>query len=86
MPAVVIAAVHGDPQIGSVGLTERAARERGLNIRVIEMGWPVAAAPLHGEHFSGGVKFIVDEDRRVRRVLVGATFAGPTPRSGRSAE
>ncbi|MDE2838432.1 MAG: NAD(P)/FAD-dependent oxidoreductase [Chloroflexota bacterium] len=71
---MVPAVVFTDPQIGSVGLTERAARERGLNVRVIEMGWPVAAAPLHGEHFTGGVKFIVDEDRRV---LVGATFAGP---------
>ncbi len=71
---MVPAVVFTDPQLGSVGLTERAARERGLNIRAIEMGWPVAAAPLHGEHFTGGVKFIVDEDRRV---LVGATFAGP---------
>ena len=71
---MVPAVMFTDPQIGSVGLTERAARERGLNTRVIEMGWPVAAAPLHGEHFNGGVKFIVDEDRRV---LVGATFVGP---------
>ena len=66
--------VFTDPQIGSVGLTERAARERGVNVRVIEFGWPVAAAPLTGEGFPGGVKFVVDEDRRV---LVGATFVGP---------
>ncbi len=66
--------VFTDPQIGSVGLTERAARERGVNVRVIEFGWPVAAAPLAGEGFTGGVKFVVDDDRRV---LVGATFVGP---------
>lgn len=66
--------VFTDPQLGSVGLTERAARERGMNVRAVELGWPVAAAPLHGEGFRGGVKFVVDEDRRV---LVGATFAGP---------
>ena len=66
--------VFTDPQLGSVGLTERAARERGLNVRAVEFGWLVAAAPLHGENFRGGVKFVVDEDRRV---LVGATFAGP---------
>lgn len=68
------AVMFTDPQLASVGLTERAARERGLNVRTIEMGWPVAAAPLHGEGFNGGVKFIVDEDRRV---LAGATFVGP---------
>ena len=66
--------VFTDPQLGSVGLTERAARERGMSVRAVELGWPVAAAPLHGEGFRGGVKFVVDEDRRV---LVGATFAGP---------
>ena len=70
----VPAVVFTDPQLGSVGLTERAAHERGLNVRAIEMGWPVAAAPLHGEGFHGGVKFVVDEDRQV---LVGATFVGP---------
>jgi pyruvate/2-oxoglutarate dehydrogenase complex dihydrolipoamide dehydrogenase (E3) component len=66
--------VFTDPQIGSVGLTERAARDKGIHIRVIEMGWGVAAAPLLGEGMVGGVKFIVDEDRRM---LVGATFVGP---------
>ncbi len=72
--AAVPAVIFTDPQVGSVGLTERAARERGLNARAVEMGWGVAAAPLLGEGFSGGAKFIVDEDRGV---LVGATFAGP---------
>ena len=70
----VPAVIFTDPQVGSVGLTERAARNKGLNIRVVEMGWGVAAAPLLGEGFKGGVKFVVDEDRRV---LVGATFVGP---------
>ena len=70
----VPAVVFTDPQVGSVGLTERAARNKGLNVRVVEMGWGVAAAPLLGEGFKGGVKFVVDEDRRV---LVGATFVGP---------
>ncbi len=70
----VPAVVFTDPQVGSVGLTERAARNKGLNVRVVDMGWGVAAAPLLGEGFKGGVKFVVDEDRRV---LVGATFVGP---------
>jgi pyruvate/2-oxoglutarate dehydrogenase complex dihydrolipoamide dehydrogenase (E3) component len=66
--------VFTDPQIGSVGLSERAARDKGINIRVVAMGWGVAAAPLLGEGTVGGVKFIVDEDRCM---LVGATFVGP---------
>lgn len=66
--------VFTDPQLGSVGLTERAARERGMRVRAVELGWPVAAAPLHGEGFRGGCKFVVDEDRGA---LVGATFVGP---------
>lgn len=72
--AAVPAVIFTDPQVGSVGLTERAARERGLNVRAVELGWGVAAAPLLGEGFSGGAKFIVDEERGV---LVGATFVGP---------
>ena len=67
--------VFTDPQVASVGLSERAAREKGIDVRVVEMGWGVAAAPLLGEGMVGGVKFIVDEDRRV---LVGATFVGPS--------
>ncbi len=70
----VPAVIFTDPQVGSVGLTERSARERGVNARAVELGWGVAAAPLLGEGFSGGAKFIVDEDRGV---LVGATFVGP---------
>ena len=38
------------------------------------MGWAVAAGGLIGEGTKGGVKFIVDEERKV---LVGATFVGP---------
>ncbi len=72
--AAVPAVIFTDPQVGSVGLTERAARERALNVRAVELGWGVAAAPLLGEGFSGGAKFIVDEERGV---LVGATFVGP---------
>lgn len=70
----VPAVIFTDPQIGMVGLTERQARERGFNTRAVELGWPVSAAPLHGRDTRGGVKFVVDEDRRL---LLGATFVGP---------
>ena len=70
----VPAVIFTDPQVAFVGLTERVARERGIKVKVVEMGLGVAANPLAGEDVSGGVKFVVDEDRRV---IVGATFVGP---------
>ena len=35
-----------DPEIGSIGLTERAARERGLDLKVGK--FPFSAVPRHG--------------------------------------
>ncbi|GIH65301.1 dihydrolipoyl dehydrogenase family protein [Microbispora siamensis] len=64
-----------DPEVASVGLTEREAREAGLDVRVgfasVEesaRGW------IHGAGHEGFVKLV--EDAR-RGVLVGATSAGP---------
>ena len=70
----VPAVTFTDPQIASVGWTERIARERGKNVRVIELGLGVAANPLYAEDVVGGVKFVVDEDTKT---LVGVTFVGP---------
>ena len=67
--------VFTDPQVASVGLTERQARERGFDVKVVELGLSVAAASLMGKNLKGGVKFVVDQQRKV---LVGATFVGPT--------
>jgi len=66
--------IFTDPQIAMVGLTERTARERGINVRALELGLDVAAKSLRGEGVRGGVKWVVDEDRGV---LIGATFVGP---------
>ncbi|MFJ8645461.1 dihydrolipoyl dehydrogenase family protein [Streptomyces sp. NPDC093546] len=64
-----------DPEVGSVGLTEHAARERGLRVRTgtarVESstrGW------IHKAGNEGLVKVVADADRGV---LVGATSAGP---------
>ncbi len=65
-----------DPEVGSVGLTERQARERGLRVAVglsdvatSTRGW------IHKAGNSGLIKLVADADRGV---LVGATSAGPT--------
>ena len=64
-----------DPELASVGMTERQAREAGLTVRVglaqIERsarGW------LHGPGTKGVVKVVEDADRGV---LVGATVVAP---------
>jgi len=62
-----------DPEIGAVGLTEREAREAGLDVRVSYLplssttrGW------IHGPGGDGFIKLVAAGD-----VLVGATTAGP---------
>jgi pyruvate/2-oxoglutarate dehydrogenase complex dihydrolipoamide dehydrogenase (E3) component len=64
-----------DPEIGAVGLTESAARNRGLDVRTgitdlaaSARGW------IYGAGNDGFVKLVEDAERRV---LVGATSAGP---------
>ncbi|WP_091433112.1 dihydrolipoyl dehydrogenase family protein [Micromonospora yangpuensis] len=62
-----------DPEIGAVGLTERQARERGLNVQV---GFAELASSTRGwiHRGDGFIKLVADADRGV---LVGATSAGP---------
>jgi dihydrolipoamide dehydrogenase len=63
------------PQVASVGLTEAEAHKRGLPVRTVQVGLDsVSGTALLGEGFEGGVKLVVDEQRRV---LLGATFVGP---------
>ncbi len=70
MPQVVFTS----PQVASVGLTERQARERGLRVVTseYELG-SVAGAALLADGYSGWAKLVVDTDRLV---VIGATFLG----------
>jgi pyruvate/2-oxoglutarate dehydrogenase complex dihydrolipoamide dehydrogenase (E3) component len=63
-----------DPEVGAVGMTEREARDCGLDVRVASgglgsRGW------LHGPGGDGLVKVVED---RAAGHLVGATSVGPT--------
>ncbi|MEV0425116.1 FAD-dependent oxidoreductase [Micromonospora sp. NPDC050495] len=64
-----------DPEVGAVGLTERQARERGINVQVgytdltaSTRGW------IHKAGNAGFIKLIADADQGV---LIGATSVGP---------
>lgn len=65
-----------DPEVGSVGLSEAAAREVGVNVAIGVAQVPSSARGwIHKAGNEGLIKLIADADRGI---LVGATSAGPT--------
>ena len=65
-----------DPEIGSVGMSEKNARDSGIDIRV--GNYPVPRSTRGWIHKAGNDGFIKLIEDRARGVLVGATSAGPT--------
>jgi len=72
--AAVPQVTFSDPEVASVGLTERAAAAAGYDTRVVDynLAW-VAGASLHADHYEGKARIVVDEKRQV---VIGATFVG----------
>ncbi|MFY0406948.1 dihydrolipoyl dehydrogenase family protein [Solicola sp. PLA-1-18] len=65
-----------DPEIGSVGMTEKSARDAGLRIRVGVTDLSASSRGfVHGPGNDGVIKVVEDADRGV---LVGATAVGPS--------
>lgn len=65
-----------DPEIGAVGMTEKQARDAGLNVRTGSTPIPASTRGwIHKAGNEGFIKVVADADRGV---LVGATSAGPT--------
>jgi pyruvate/2-oxoglutarate dehydrogenase complex dihydrolipoamide dehydrogenase (E3) component len=65
-----------DPEVGSVGLSEAAAREAGLDIDVVTKSVAgTIRGLLHGAAGQGVIKLIVN---RADGLLVGATSVGPS--------
>ena len=63
-----------DPEVGSVGLTEAEARDRGLDVEVVDYDiGRVAGASLFRDHYQGRANLVID---RGSDVVVGATFVG----------
>jgi pyruvate/2-oxoglutarate dehydrogenase complex dihydrolipoamide dehydrogenase (E3) component len=72
---MVPAVVFSDPQVASVGLTEAAARAKGVDVEALEYDLgQVSGAVLLRDGYTGRAKLVVD---RASDTLVGATFVGP---------
>ena len=65
-----------DPEIGSVGMSEKNARDAGIQVRI--GNYPVPKSTRGWIHKAGNDGFIKLIEDRARGVLVGATSAGPT--------
>jgi pyruvate/2-oxoglutarate dehydrogenase complex dihydrolipoamide dehydrogenase (E3) component len=64
-----------DPEIGAVGVTEKQARDAGVDILVGHVPLPYTSRGfIHGPGNEGFIKLIAD---REREVLIGGTTAGP---------
>ncbi|QCO97016.1 NAD(P)/FAD-dependent oxidoreductase [Arthrobacter sp. 24S4-2] len=66
--------VFTDPELASVGRSVSQAGKDGYNVSSVELPINVSGSSLHSEHYEGWAQLVVDEDRKV---LLGATFAGP---------
>jgi pyruvate/2-oxoglutarate dehydrogenase complex dihydrolipoamide dehydrogenase (E3) component len=65
-----------DPEIGSVGMSEKSARDAGINVRI--GSYPIPKSTRGWIHKAGNDGFIKLIEDRTRGILVGATSAGPT--------
>ncbi len=66
--------IFTDPQIAMVGRTLEQARDVGINASETSLPIEVAGSELQADDYKGWAQLVVDEDRKV---IVGATFAGP---------
>ena len=66
--------VFTDPELATVGRTVEQAEKDGYSVSSVELPIQVAGSSLHSEHYEGWAQLVIDEDRKV---LLGATFAGP---------
>ena len=67
--------VFTEPQVAAVGRTLAAAKQAGIDARVVDVETAASAgASFVGRNADGSSRIVVDEKRRV---IVGATFVGP---------
>ena len=68
-------AIFTDPQIASVGFTEKDAHRLNINVRAVDYDLDtLQGASLHTDGYTGHARIVINEDRHV---MVGATLIGP---------
>lgn len=66
--------VFTEPQVASVGLTQKQAQDAGVRARTLDVDLGgIAGAATHAPGYAGTARAVVDEDRGA---LIGATFVG----------
>lgn len=66
--------IFTDPEVAAAGLTSDAARERGLDVRVVDVDMTSATgAALQADDYTGRARLVIDNGDNV---VVGATFVG----------
>lgn len=67
--------IFSHPEIAAVGLTEAAAKARGMNVRAVDYDiGEIAGAELYADGYNGHARMVVDQERDV---VVGMTLVGP---------
>ncbi|MFH5207832.1 dihydrolipoyl dehydrogenase family protein [Antrihabitans sp. NCIMB 15449] len=66
--------VFTEPEVASVGRTEREAKKDGFDVETVEVDIAVAGSSLARDDFAGHAKLVID---RSADTLLGATFVGP---------
>jgi dihydrolipoamide dehydrogenase len=67
--------VFTEPQVASVGLTEKAARDAGIDVETVEHDLAaLAGTSVQRADYRGRAKLVIDHEADL---LVGATFVGP---------
>ncbi len=71
-PKVIPSIAYTDPEVAWVGVTEKEAKEKGLNVEVASFPWAASGRAIASDSSFGMTKLIFDKD--THRVLGGATI------------
>ena len=59
---VIPSVAYTDPEIAWVGVTEREAKEQGLNVRAVKFPWAASGRAIGMDRTEGLTKLLFDED------------------------
>ncbi len=71
-PKVIPSIAYTEPEVAWVGVTEKEAKEKGLNVEVASFPWAASGRAIASDSSYGMTKLIFDKD--TQRVLGGATI------------